>query len=109
MKLRVLVELDSLDALEPEADAWFRMESGSPDPYREVSRLYQRALGNEAALELLQEGREALDDPDALALEMGDLYQRMGDGPRAVAEWAKAVRSDAATAPGQSGPALRSV
>ena len=51
MKMRVLVEVDSLAALDREARAWFRAEPDSPDPYREVARLYQRALDHDEALE----------------------------------------------------------
>lgn len=92
MKLRVLVEVDSVEALDREARAWFRAEPGSPDPYREAARLYQRALGPEAALALLREGRDRLGDPDALALETGDLLALQGDARGAVEEWSRAVR-----------------
>lgn len=95
MKLRVLVEVDSLTALDGEARAWFRNEPGSADPYREVARLYQRALGDRAALELLEEGRRALGE-EALALELGDARARMGDGAGAVREWAVALRDPGA-------------
>ena len=43
MKLRILVEVDSLETLEQEAEAWIRAEPGSPDPYRELARMYERA------------------------------------------------------------------
>jgi tetratricopeptide (TPR) repeat protein len=85
--------VDSLEALDDAAQAWFRAEPGSPDPFREVARLYQRALGEEEALAVLQEGRNRLGEPDVLALETGDLLALRGDGPGAVAEWSRAVRS----------------
>lgn len=100
MKLRVLVEADSLSALDPEARAWFRAEPGSPDPYREVARLYQRALGEAAALEVLQAGRAALGSPQALAMEMGDLRASLGDEAAAVHEWSQALRGTQADLPG---------
>ena len=91
MKLRVLAEVDSLEAMEPAARAWFRWEPGSPDPYREVARLYQRTLGTEAALAILEEGRRSLGDPDALALEMGDLLAELGRDRDAVAAWSRSL------------------
>ncbi|HSG49837.1 MAG TPA: tetratricopeptide repeat protein [Longimicrobiales bacterium] len=100
MKLRVLVEVDSLDALETEARAWFGAEPQSPDPYREVARLYQRALGDGEALDLLLMGRRALGESGALALEIGDLRARTGDPEAAVAEWSQALRDPQADLPG---------
>lgn len=91
LKLRVLVEIDSLGALDAAARAWFRAEPGSPDPYREVARLYERAYGPERALDVLRRGREALDRDDALALETGDLLAETGDQRGAVREWAAAL------------------
>lgn len=100
MKLRVLVEVDSLQALDREARAWYAAEPGSPDPFREVARLYQRALGDEAALGVLREGRERLGDPAALSVEMGDLLARSGDQAAAAGEWARALRDPEADLPG---------
>ncbi|MEJ2541953.1 MAG: hypothetical protein P8188_18635, partial [Gemmatimonadota bacterium] len=91
MKLRVLVDEDSLAALGPAADAWFAAEPGTPDPYREVARLYQRALGSEAALAVLEKGQETLSQPGVLALAVGDIRAEMGDGPGAAREWARAL------------------
>ncbi len=91
MKLRVLVEIDSLAALPAAAAAWFDAEPGSPDPYREVGRIYQRAYGDPQALEVLRAGRDAVAEPNALALEIGDALARIGDAPGAVAEWARAL------------------
>ena len=95
LKLRVLVEVDSLDALETEAEAWFRLDPGSVVPYREVSRVYQRAFGADRALEVLREGRRALGDEHALAMEMGDLLAA-DDPDAAVREWGRAVGADGA-------------
>ncbi len=93
MKLRVLAETDSIGAMDREARAWYRAEPGTPDPYREVARLYHRTVGDEAALEVLRDGRDALGRPDALAMEMGDLLAEMGAEGEAVEEWARALRS----------------
>ncbi len=98
MKLRVLVEVDSLTALEDAAQAWFDAEPDDPDPYREVGRIYQRVFGDERALEVFLAGREAADDDTALALEIGDVRQRLGDSEGAVQEWASALRDPSADA-----------
>jgi len=98
LKLRVLVEVDSLEALEEEAQRWFDHEPGSEEPYREVSRVYERAFGPERALEVLRSGRERVGDEDALALEIGDLLVLIDDVGGALEEWARAVGDDGAQA-----------
>lgn len=100
MKLRVLVEIDSLAGLDDAAEAWFDADRDSPDPYREVARIFQRVHGDERALEVLRRGRDAAGDADALALEIGDALARLGDGPGAVAEWALALRDPRADVDG---------
>lgn len=91
MKLRVLVEVDSLEALPPVAEAWFEAEPDSPDPYREVARLYQRALGPEAALEVLERGQEAIPSAGSLALATGDVQAEVGDDAAAAESWGRAL------------------
>jgi len=97
MKLRVLVEVDSLDALRSEAEAWFRLDPKSPVSYREVSRVYERAFGSDEALRVLRRGRRALGDGDALAMEIGDLLAPR-DPETAVREWGRAVGDDGSQA-----------
>ncbi len=99
MKLRVLVEVDSLSALPREAEAWFEAEPDAPDPYREVARLYQRSLGDQAALDLLDQGQRRLSDPSALAWTAGDVRQRMGDDVGAAREWGVGLRDPDADLP----------
>jgi len=96
LKLRVLVEADSLDALRREADVWMDTERTSDVPYREVARVYERAFGADAALEVLRDGRRRIGRDDALALEIGDLLANAGDVEGAAEEWAGAVGDDAA-------------
>ena len=95
LKLRVLAEFDSLDALEHEAELWFDLEPASEVPYREVARVYERAFGSRRALEILRRGRDAAGE-DALALEIGDLLAVMGDPDGAVDEWVRAIGDDGA-------------
>lgn len=91
LKLRVLAEVDSLEALRREAEAWFRAQPGSETPYREAARVYERTFGPEAALDVLRRGRQAVGDGDALSLEIGDLLVQQGEREEALAEWARAV------------------
>ncbi|WP_405284606.1 hypothetical protein V3331_03500 [Gaopeijia maritima] len=92
MKLRVLVEVDSVAGLDRAAEAWFEAVPNDPDPYREVARVYGQLVGPERTLEVLREGRDRLGDDDALALETGDALAALGDAEGAAAEWARALR-----------------
>ncbi|MEQ9399114.1 MAG: hypothetical protein RJQ04_08065 [Longimicrobiales bacterium] len=94
LKMRVLLEVDSTEALDDEAERWFRFDPDSEAPYREVSRVFERAYGPDRALEVLRRGRRAVGDDDALALEIGDLLAARGDVEAAVEEWARAVGPD---------------
>jgi len=97
LKLRVLMEADSLDALRREAEVWVTSDSGSVVPYREVSRVYERAFGSDDALAVLREGRTKIGEDAAFALEIGDLLAAGGDVRGAADEWALAIGDD----PGQ--------
>ena len=94
LKLRVLAEVDSADAVRREADAWIASDRRSEVPYREVSRVYDRLFGGEAGLAVLRDGRRAIGRPDALALEIGDLLAAGGDVEGAASDWALAVDED---------------
>lgn len=100
MKLRVLVEVDSIAGLESAADDWFDAAPGDPDPYREVARVFGPLFGPERALEVLREGRSEVDGDDALALEIGDALASGGDAEAAAAEWARALRDPQADVEG---------
>lgn len=91
LKLRVLTDLDSLDAVRAEGERWLRDQPDAEATYREVARIYERAFGSEQALEVLRRGRAALHRDEALALEIGDLLVASGDVDGAVDEWAKAA------------------
>ncbi len=96
LKLRVLSEVDSTDAVRREADAWLAVDPGEEVPYREIARVYEQTFGTEDALDLLRDGREAVDTDDALALEIAALLAASGDVEGAADEWARAVGRDAA-------------
>ena len=95
LKLSVLMEFDSLDALEDEAERWFELDPASEVPYREVARVYERAFGSDRALQVLSRGREAAGDY-ALAMEIGDVLAAIGDRDGAVDEWVRALGDDGA-------------
>ena len=103
LKLRVLMEVDSLEELRAETQRWVAMDAARELPYREAARVYERAFGPETALELLHAGRAAMGRPDALALEVGSLHARMGDLEGAAREWALAVGADGAQASAVAG------
>jgi len=94
LKLRVLVEVDSLGAVEDEAEGWLKAQPGSETAYREVARVYERAFGPERALGILRRGRAALGGGDVLALETGDLLAQEGRVDDAVSEWAKVAGTE---------------
>lgn len=96
MKLRVLTEVDSLDALRTAGEAWLDSQSDEPDPYREVARSFEPTLGTAASLAVLHRGRRALADPKVFGIEIGDLLLSEGQPEPAVAEWAIAVGDDGA-------------
>ncbi len=82
MKLRVLTEVDSLDALRIAGEDWLAAQPEVPDPYREVARSFEATLGRGSALEVLVLGREALSQPKAFGIEMGDLLLGEGEPER---------------------------
>lgn len=98
LKLRILVEVDSLPAAQEEAERWLQAQPTSETAYREVAGLFERAFGPARALAVLERGRRATGDPGALALEMGDLKAVMGQRQGALEEWAQAVGVDGAQA-----------
>ena len=91
LKLRVLAELDSMAALDAEAESWMRARPRAAEPYREVARLYAEVFGPERALAVLRRGVEAVADPAGLSPELGDLLVRMERPHEAVAAWSRGV------------------
>lgn len=93
LELRVLAELDSVDAVRRRASAW-AADDPSPSTYRELVVLYEPTFGADEALELLRRGRRATGDEELLAFEMGDLLWLSGDRQGALAEWVVGVGDD---------------
>lgn len=98
LKLQLLVDADSLDALVEESEAWIARSPEDETPYAEVARAYQAAFGHERAREVLESGRRKL-GADALALAIGDHFASEGDLDSAVDEWVKAIGPDGSDVP----------
>ncbi len=96
LMLRVFTELDARDDLTEAAEAWVEHAGRSPEPYREVGRIYQRVFGPERALGVLEDGRDALGQPSLFAMEIGDLLRDLGRIGEAVLQWARVIGDDGA-------------
>ena len=99
LKLRILLEVDSLAELRSSAESWIAQNPASPDSYREVARVYERAFGGEEALSVLRRGQNGAGD-GVLAVEAGDVLLRLGRPREALLEWARALDGSEAQAPG---------
>lgn len=86
--IRTWSTLDRLDALETAAGHWFETTPDLETPYREVARVWAARGEYGRARAVLEEGRRRVGRPQALALELGDLYVTVGEPARAVREWA---------------------
>jgi tetratricopeptide (TPR) repeat protein len=95
MRVRALALLGREAEMLAAAESWFAAAARSETPYREVARLLREGGQHPRAREVLERGRRAVGRPDALALELGDLYAESGDPARAVREWSRAVGPDA--------------
>lgn len=94
LALRVLTDVDSLDAMRDHAEAWIERDPRAAVAYREIARVYDDAFGPTEAMEILRRGRSAVGSDDAFALEIGDLLVGADDRPAGAREWAAAVGDD---------------
>lgn len=94
LALRVLTDVDSLDAMRRQAESWIERDPQGAVAYREIARIYQDAFGPEEAMAVLRRGREAVGADDAFALEIGDLLVAADDRAGGATEWAAAVGDD---------------
>lgn len=93
LQLRTLGDLGDSEGLRSAAEAWIAAEPGSPEAYREIARVYGNVRGPDAALSVLDRGREALDDPGALGVERGRALAEAGRIDEAARAWAGAAGS----------------
>ena len=103
LKLRVLVESDSLSALDQVVGDWARAVPGSTEPYLVGARVYQDALGSDAAVALLEDGLRVLATPSALLVALGEAHVSAGQIEDGAEAWAQALGRDRA----QSAEVLR--
>lgn len=103
LKLRVLVEGDSLAALGRAASAWAQAVPGSSAPYREGARAYLRADQAGEAAALIEDGLQALGGPPELWVALGDVHISAGRAEEGARAWAQALGRDRA----QTGEVLR--
>ncbi len=96
LMLRVFTELDAKEDLVDAAEEWVEQSGTSPEPYREVSRIFQRVFGPERALTVLEDGRDVLGQPSLFAMEIGDLLRDLGRIEEAVLQWARVIGDDGA-------------
>lgn len=95
-KARVLVEIDSLSALEVTVENWIRAVPGSPEPWRGGARVVGEALGAEKAAALIEEGLQVLGDPPLLLVELGEMEFAAGRPEAGASAWARALGRDRA-------------
>ncbi len=91
MLVRTYSALNRLEDMERAAERWMRAMPRLETPYREVARVWQARRQYGRAIQVLERGRERVGRPDALALELGDVYVEEGDLERAVDEWSRAI------------------
>ena len=96
LMLRVFAELDQADELSGAAEDWLAESGGTPEPYREISRVFQRAFGPERALAVLRDGRTRLGQPSLFPMEVGDLLRDLQRLDEAVTEWSRVIGDDGA-------------
>jgi hypothetical protein len=92
--IRTYLHLDRPAELDAAATAWLEAAPDSETAYREVARAWESRGDYARARQVLEAGREAMDRPDALALELGALYAALGQDDRAAGEWDRAIGPD---------------
>ncbi|MDH3270084.1 MAG: hypothetical protein OEN56_02055 [Gemmatimonadota bacterium] len=94
LALRVLTDVDSLDAVRAQAEAWLALDPQAEVAYREVARVYERAFDADEAMSVYRRGRTRIGEDEVFALEIGDLLAAEGDYDAAASEWTTAVGDD---------------
>ena len=96
VELRMYASLGEGDSVAAVVRRWAAATPRDESPYREWAIVLQdRRLMDDARRALLQ-GREALGRPTALAVELAELEQRVGNWEASAREWALAVSANPA-------------
>lgn len=91
IELRMYATLGEVDSVAAVVQRWAAAAPREEAPYREWAIVLQdRRLIDDARRALLQ-GREALGRPSALAIELAELEQRVGNWEASAREWGLAV------------------
>lgn len=93
--LRSYAATGNTEALDRAAEAWIKADARTETPYREVARIWEDRGELHRARAVLERGRRAIGGRDALALELGVIWARLGDRQRSVTELDRAVGEDA--------------
>lgn len=91
LELRVLAELREDDSLEAAALRWAAAVPRSESPYREWAVALADRRAFDQARRVLLLGRQTLGGEAALAIELADLEERVGNWEAAAREWGRAV------------------
>ncbi|HUK22043.1 MAG TPA: hypothetical protein VLV45_10890 [Gemmatimonadales bacterium] len=89
--LRLYLILNEPDSARAMARRWTQARPGDEAPYREWAIALEDVAAYDAAREVLLDGRQALRRPAAFAIELGELYIRIGQWVPAAKEWGLAV------------------
>lgn len=89
--LRSYVALNEPDSARAVAQRWAADQPRDEVPYREWAIALEDARQNDAAREVLLEGRRAMGRPGAFGVELGELLERVGDWEGAAREWTAAL------------------
>ncbi|HUL49838.1 MAG TPA: hypothetical protein VLT79_07500 [Gemmatimonadales bacterium] len=97
--LRLYLILNEPDSARAMARRWSQARPGEEAPYREWAIALEDVAAYDAAREVLLDGRQALGRPAAFAIELGELYIRLGQWVPAAKEWGLAVTAQPAQIP----------
>jgi len=99
LELRTFVALTMDDSVTALARRWTARVPGDETPWREwaVATLDRQDVA--AARRILLEGRKAVGNPRAFAIELAEIAASTGDWPSAARNWADAVTVDAGQIP----------
>jgi tetratricopeptide (TPR) repeat protein len=91
IRIRTLSRLNRESELEEAASDWTAAMPTVETPYREIAKVWRSRGDHERSVRTLERGRDRVNRPDALALELGDAWAELGDSRKVAREWARAI------------------